>query len=317
MFVNNTKEAQRGGKAVAVPGEIKGLWELHQQFGSLPWSDLIQPVIELCRQGHIVSPYLQNIFQSSEADLLAEPSLREIFINSATNKTYQLGDKIKRLKLADTLEIIAAEGADAIYGNGKVGKMMIEDVQARGGILTEDDLREYKIRWLSPYSAKIIKNHTLFTMPLPSSGAILPFIFNILQYYELNDDALSYHRIIEAFKFAYAKRTFLGDEDSAEIKEMIENLLSKDYADEIRRLIDVRTYNNVSHYGANYYNKEDHGTAHVSILAPNGDAIAVTNTINYKLGAFFRSQQTGIIMNNEMDDFSTPGELIRMKLSEE
>lgn len=89
---------------------------------------------------------------------------------------------------------------------------------------------------------------------------------------------------------------------------MIENLTSRSYADEIRKLInDTHTSNDIRYYGAYFSDVENHGTAHMSILAPNGDAIAVTNSINYKLGAFFRSESTGIIMNNHMDDFATPG----------
>lgn len=130
----------------------------------------------------------------------------------------------------------------------------------------------------------------------------------MLKDFDLKHDALSYHRITEAFKFAYAKRSLLGDEPSDEIKEMMANLTSLEYAEEVRKLInDERTSEDFSYYGAKYENREDHGTAHISILMPNGDAVAATATINYLMGAFWRSKSTGIIMNNEMDDFSTPG----------
>lgn len=105
---------------------------------------------------------------------------------------------------------------------------------------------------------------------------------NLLKNYDLKHDALSYHRITEAFKFAYAKRTVLGDEPSDEIKEMMRNLTSLEYADEIRKLInDETTSEDFEYYGAKYENHEDHGTAHISILMPNGDAIGATATINY------------------------------------
>lgn len=124
---------------------------------------------------------------------------------------------------------------------------------------------------------------TFYTFPLPSNGAILVFILNLLKKYDLKHDALSYHRITEAFKFAYAKRSLLGDEPSDEIKEMMRNLTSVDYANEIRELInDERTSQDFSYYGAKFENQEDHGTAHISILMPNGDAVAATATINYK-----------------------------------
>ncbi|XP_070499721.1 glutathione hydrolase 1 proenzyme-like [Chironomus tepperi] len=308
MFIENSLESQSGGKSVAVPGEIKGLWELHQNYGSLKWKDLLQPVIELCREGHEVSKYLENIFRNNEAKIYGEPSLRDVYINPMTNHTYRLGEKIKRLKLAETLEVIAEEGADSIYGGGSIGAKMVEDVQKRNGILTVEDLMNYEVEWSTSVSTKIINNYTLHTFPLPSSGPCLVFIFNLLREYELKHDALTYHRIVEAFKFAYAKRTHLGDDHTDEIKQMIDNLTNQAYADEIRKLInDTSTTNNVQYYGPLYSDVENHGTANVGILAPNGDAIGVTNSINYLLGAFFRSEQTGIIMNNHMDDFSTPG----------
>lgn len=108
-------------------------------------------------------------------------------------------------------------------------------------------------------------------------------MLNLLKDYDMKHDALSYHRITEAFKFAYAKRSLLGDEPSDEIKEMMRNLTSKDYANEIKKLInDEGTSEDFEYYGAKYENQEDHGTAHISILMPNGDAVAATATINYK-----------------------------------
>lgn len=133
-------------------------------------------------------------------------------------------------------------------------------------------------------SATLNDNSTFHTFPLPSNGAIIVFILNLLKDYDLKHDALSYHRITEAFKFAYAKRSLLGDEPSNEIQEMMRNLTSMEYANEIKNLInDEKTFEDFEYYGAKYENRADHGTAHISILMPNGDAIAATATINYKL----------------------------------
>jgi gamma-glutamyltranspeptidase / glutathione hydrolase / leukotriene-C4 hydrolase len=100
-------------------------------------------VIDLCRKGHLVSPYLENILRASTKDLLDEPSLSEIFINPSTNLSYMQGNRIKRLKLARTLEVVAREGAAALYG-GALGRKMVEDVRTMGGILSEKDLQEYE-----------------------------------------------------------------------------------------------------------------------------------------------------------------------------
>lgn len=105
LFVLNRNDSTYGGKAVAVPGEIKGIWELHQKHGSLPWSDLIQPNIDLCREGIYVTSYFARILTSYERGIKSEKSMREIFINPATDSVYKEGDKYKRTKLAETLEV--------------------------------------------------------------------------------------------------------------------------------------------------------------------------------------------------------------------
>lgn len=143
MYVNDPQGSVRGGKAVAVPGELKGLWELHQRYGKLPWSKLIEPNIKLAREGHIVSPYLEWIFEDA-SDLYGEPSLREIYINPATNQSYKLNDVIKRPKLAETLEKIAKEGADLLYGGGPVAQELVREIKARGGVMTDEDLLDYR-----------------------------------------------------------------------------------------------------------------------------------------------------------------------------
>lgn len=108
-------------------------------------------------------------------------------------------------------------------------------------------------------------------------------MMNLLRGFDLQHDALSYHRIGEAFKFAFAERTFLGDEPTAEMKELIGNLSSINYANQMRKLIkDDRTSQDYEYYGAKFTNEEDRGTAHISIVAPNGDAVSVTSTINSK-----------------------------------
>lgn len=135
-------------------------------------------------------------------------------------------------------------------------------------------------------------------------------MLNLLKNYDHNSDALFYHRMTEAFKFAYAKRSRLGDEGTPDIIKMMENLQSQEYADEVRKLInDTTTSHNASYYGADFDPPKDRGTGHISIIMPNGDAISATSTINYKFGAFWRSKSTGFILNNEMNDFSTPGEV--------
>ncbi|XP_055680915.1 glutathione hydrolase 1 proenzyme-like isoform X2 [Lutzomyia longipalpis] len=309
MFKNGTVDSVEGGLAIAVPGELRGYWEVHQKYGVLPWADLIQPTIELCRQGHLVSPYLENILRGRATRIYAVPSLREIYINPETNTTWQQGDRIKRLQLAQTLEVIAAEGVDALY-NGTLTKGFIEDIQNFGGIVTEEDLLEYRVRWEKPVTARLKSGYTLYSTAAPSSGPLLAFILNIMDdFMEDMHSPVTWHRVIESFKHAYARRTQMGDPAFVpSVHQLVANLTNPEFAKYVRSLIDDdTTYNTFDYYGAEFGNVEDHGTAHVSVLAPNGDAVAATSTVNYIFGAMRRSQSTGIILNDEMDDFSIPG----------
>lgn len=309
MFVNDTKKSSlEGGLSIAVPGELKGMWELHQKYGKLPWKQLFEPVIKLCREGHEVTEYLARVLRLKEKEIKQIPSLKEIFVNPDTNEIWNAGDKIKRTALADTFEVISNEGADTVYKMGKIGRQLLDDIKEFGGILTEDDFRDYNVKWLKPVETTLKEGQKLYSMPLSGSGAILVFIMNLLKGYDLKHDALSYHRIIESLKLAYARRSELADPDFVEsAKVLIQNMTSQEYADEIRKKIDdTKAFPNIDYYGGHFMSPDDHGTAHISILAPNGDAISATGTINYILGSLRRSK-TGIILNDEMDDFSIPG----------
>lgn len=139
MFVNKTVV---GGIAVAVPGEILGYHELHNKYGRLAWKRLFKPVIKMCREGHKVMRILAGVLKANEKIIKAESSLRD-FINPATKEVWEENDIMKRSKLADTLEIIADKGAMTFY-EGEIGKQIVKDVQDKGGILTEQDLKEYR-----------------------------------------------------------------------------------------------------------------------------------------------------------------------------
>lgn len=147
MFVNKTHESLRGGKAVAVPGELKGLWELKQKYGnkSIKWSQLIEPNIKLAREGHVVTPYFEGGLERAEEELLKEPTLAEVFIDPLTNRVYKRGDIVKREQLAKTLEIIAEEGADALYSKtGSLVRKLVEEINERGGDMSIEDFTEYQ-----------------------------------------------------------------------------------------------------------------------------------------------------------------------------
>lgn len=209
MYVNKNVT---GALAIAVPGELKGYWEMHKKYGKLPWAALVDPTIELCRRGHIVTGYLARILERSNQLITTTPSLAEVFVNPATGHVWRENDLIKRIALAETLEIIANEGVDTLYNNGTIAQKLIPEIQSLDGILTIEDLMEYKVRWEEPEVSTIIHNYKMYTNPLPATGLLITFMLNVLTGYEPSVPSVtSLHRIAETFKFAYAERTELGD----------------------------------------------------------------------------------------------------------
>ncbi|OAD58362.1 Gamma-glutamyltranspeptidase 1, partial [Eufriesea mexicana] len=306
MFKGNPELAMYGGLAVAVPGELLGYWEAHQKYGKLQWSDLFEPTISLCATGSRVTKYLASYLISKEPLIRMQKSLAEILINPITNATWKVDDRIKRPRLAETLKLIAKHGPGIFY-NGTMADTLVEEIKSFNGIIKKQDLQNYRVKWDKPIKSTI-GNLTIYTAPPPGSGAILAFIMNVLRNMVPNNDSrIMWQIIIETFKWAYAKRTKLADPDFFNITDTLDNLTSTDYADSIWKKIKVNeTNNDPKYYGAEVSMPEDSGTSHVSVLAPDGSAVSVTSTINQVFGAMIRSTSTGIIFNDEMDDFSSP-----------
>ncbi|XP_012285801.1 glutathione hydrolase 1 proenzyme [Orussus abietinus] len=315
MFDNLPSQASRaGGLAVAVPGELAGYWEAHERFGKLPWADLFWPSIELCENGYnLTKPQYGDLFFNKD-NIYGDPVLREWFIDPETRTFRKPGSIIRPKELCKTLRIIAERGASELY-NGSLGRFLVEDVQRRGGVLSMQDLRQYRAKWEEPVATNFSDGTTLYSSGLPGSGAVLAFILNILEGYRfsaasiasMNETVKTYHRIAEAFKFAYAIRSEMGDQDFVDMEEITRNLTSKDYARLVREKIDEnRTFNDPEHYGVTAESPEDHGTSHISVLAPNGDAVSVTSTVNLYFGSGVVSERTGILLNSGMDDFGLP-----------
>ncbi|XP_055911963.1 scoloptoxin SSD14-like isoform X2 [Eupeodes corollae] len=306
MFINKTIT---GAIAGAVPGEILGYWKLHQKYGKLPWKQLFPPTINLARNGHVVSIYLHNALKQHEERIINEPSMAEVFVNPKTGGIWKTGDIMKRPKLAETLEIIADKGMSTIYEGGEIGKMFVEDMKELGGIITEEDLLQYNVTWDPPVVVDLSSEYTMYTTPLPSSGAVLGMIMNIVKGYDHKNESLYWHQVVESFKHAYGQRTKLGDMHfEPEIEPVFNQITDPKFAEELRKLIfNDKTFENYEYYGAEFANNDDHGTANMAVVDFEGNAITVTSTVNRYFGGKVRSKRTGIIINDEMDDFSTPG----------
>ncbi|ETN59664.1 gamma-glutamyltranspeptidase 1 [Anopheles darlingi] len=312
MYVGKGDASVVGGLSIAVPGEIKGYWQLHQKYGKLPWKTLFTPAIELCTNGSLVTSFLAKILQEQKADILSTPELVKLFINPLTNDTFKQGDRIKRPMLAETFKVIAVEGASALYDrNGTILPKLMNDLRRAGSILTENDFYNYRPEWLKPAQTKLKNIYNLYSMPLPGSGQVLSYMLSILDgYKDLSvNDPFTWQRIVEAFKHGYGMRTKLGDPRFVpSVSTVLQKMTNKNYVAYVRDLIfSNMTFENYDYYGADFAATNDSGTAHISVLASNGDAVSVTSTINALFGSLVVSNSTGIILNDEMDDFSTPG----------
>jgi len=292
------------------------LWHTYQRFGKLEWKELIEPVIDICENGYEVTHANAGAIKSSEKYIRNETfNLWPIFLNNDGSLKGE-GDIIRRPQLAITFRKIADEGGDVFY-NGTLAQDIILDLQESylGSYMTLEDLRIYVPEVETAMQAEV-GDYTVYSAGLPGSGAVLCLILNILDGYNMTakdldepNKGLTYHRITESFRFAYAKRSALGDDrNNLTITELAKNMTEDWFADEIRTRIDDNTSHQVDYYDPEFDVPESYGTSHLSIMDKDGNAIAITTTINTYFGSKVRGSRTGIIFNNEMDDFSTPGE---------
>ncbi|KAG0279556.1 hypothetical protein BGZ95_000868 [Linnemannia exigua] len=308
MFKKDPILAQRGGLSVAVPGEIRGLELAHKRHGKLPWSRLFAPSVKMAREGWAVGPELARRLQIARELIETEPDWSHVFA-SAEGTALREGQWIKREALADTLETVGREGADAFY-TGTIAQRIVDHVQKNGGILTMDDMKGYKPLVKEPVVG-YYQGRKVYTSPAPTSGPALISILNILERYNLGkfkqDVKVEKHRFVEAMKFGFAQRTELGDPDFTDLSSTIETMLSKDTAAAIRANIsDTRTFP-VEYYNPHWDPIDNHGTTHMSTVDKDDMAVALTSTVNLLFGSKLLDPMTGVILNDEMDDFSIPG----------
>ncbi|XP_016477075.1 glutathione hydrolase 3 [Nicotiana tabacum] len=306
MYDNNGNSKLEGALSMGVPGELAGLHAAWSKHGRLPWKTLFQPAIKLARDGFVVAPYLAHHIASKAKVILKDPGLRQVI--APEGKLLRAGEICHNVELSHSLELIAEQGPEAFY-NGEVGKRLIEDVKRAGGILTMDDLRNYKVEIPEAVTVNAM-GYTIVGMPPPSSGTLgISLILKILECYNAAEGSLGLHRLIEAMKHMFAVRMDLGDPDFVNISKTVSDMLSPSFAKEIQRKIFDNTTFPPEYYMPRWSQLRDHGTSHFCIVDSDRNAVSVTTTVNYPFGAGVLSPSTGIVLNDEMGDFSTPSEI--------
>ncbi|XP_068659642.1 glutathione hydrolase 3-like [Aristolochia californica] len=308
MYEKDPTAKAYGPLSAGVPGELAGIHAAWLQHGRLPWRILFQPSIKLARDGFVVGPYLASILLKQKKKIMADPGLRQVF--APNGRLLKSNDTCYNPKLANTLQEISLNGPVAFY-NGTIGESFVRDVQAIGGILTMEDLKEYQVEVKDVIAANLM-GYSVLGMPPPSSGTVgLALVLNILDSYETADASkasLSLHRLIESLKHMIALRMNLGDPNFVNVTEVVLSMLSPSEAQLIRQKILDNTTFPSAYYLAEWSQIRDRGTSHFCIVDSERNALSITTTVNYYFGGGVLSPSTGIVLNNEMNDFSTPTE---------
>ncbi|PON36816.1 Gamma-glutamyltranspeptidase [Trema orientale] len=305
MYAGNATLKAKGSLSIAVPGELAGLHKAWKRHGTLPWARLVRPAELLARLGFKVSPHLQMQMSVTESGIFEDEGLRNVFTSDGS--LLKVGDICRNKKLAQTLKKIAEFGIGAFY-NGSIGFNLVRDIRRAGGILTMKDLQSYQVKVQKPVTADIM-GLKLLAMPPPSGGPPMILMLNILSQFGFPSGisgSLGVHRQIEALKHAFSLRMNLGDPDYVNVSKVLSDMLSPEFARELRKKIDDNRTFDPNHYGGKWNQLHDHGTTHVSIIDHQQNAVSMTTTINVYFGSKMLSPSTGIILNNQMDDFSIP-----------
>ncbi|NWX33924.1 GGT5 hydrolase, partial [Notiomystis cincta] len=296
---------------VGVPGELRGYEEAHKRHGRLPWKALFEPTIKLLLEPLVISPVLDKILHHPAFSGLGK-SLCPLLCDG--QRLLRLGETFRWRALQQTLQALAEHGAAAFY-EGEIGAALVEDVRKAGSSLSLEDLRGYKAEVSSALNITLNDHIKVFAPGPPLGGAVLMFILKVLEEYKFHKASLAtpeekvetYHRIAEALKFGNMLRPHMSDPAFSETQVPLGTMLSDRFAESVRQQIDSRGDHPPSHYSLlESLHSEQYrsmGTSHISVLAADGSAVSATSTINYPFGSLVYSNQTGIILNNELADF--------------
>jgi gamma-glutamyltranspeptidase/glutathione hydrolase len=316
MFLNAQGEADPEKSrysylAVGVPGTVAGLTMALEKYGTISLERALKPAIELAEKGFPVYQDLHDTLIAAKERMQASPDSMAIFYKPG-GVPYEVGEILVQKDLSKSLRLIAKEGSKAFY-QGAIADGIVADMKAHGGLITKVDLAAYRPVMREPIRGTY-RGYDIHSMPLPSSGGVhLVQILNLLEAFPIGElghnTAQTIHLMAESMKLAYADRSkFLGDSDFVPVP--VAGLTSKSYANELRRKINMNQATASKEIAPGNPNKfaESNNTTHYSVMDKYGNAVANTYTLNFTYGTSLTAAGTGILLNNEMDDFSAkPG----------
>ncbi len=300
-----------GYRASGVPGTLAGFDLAFKKYGSgkVKWADLVRPARLIAQDGYVLSHRLAELFKSYKENLAKYPDSNRIFLNGG--KYYEEGDIFKQPDLASTLSRIETIGANEFY-TGLTAKMIADDMKANNGLITLEDLKNYVAKERTPLKGTY-RGHEIISMPPPSSGGIVMLqVLNMLEGYDVrkmqSNSAEKYHTLTEASRRAFADRAeFMGDPDYANVPVL--GLVDKKYAEKRRDSInDKKASNSRDIKFGEPVGRESMDTTHYTVVDPQGMVVSNTYTINDLYGSRVTAKGTGVLLNDEMDDFAArPG----------
>ncbi len=300
-----------GYRASGVPGTIAGFDMAFKKYGSgkITWSELVRPAREMAQNGYVLSYRLAELFKSYKDNLAKYEDSKRIFLNDG--RYYEEGDIFRQPDLANTLLRIEKNGPSDFY-NGDTARLIADDMKTHGGLITLDDLKNYKAKERTPLRGNY-RGHEIITMPPPGSGGVVMFeVLNILEGYDItklqSNSAAKYHLVAEAMRRAFADRAeFLGDPDFTNVP--VEKLTDKKYAGFRRASINLTKASSSREIGhGDIPGAESMDTTHFTLIDPAGTVVTNTYTLNDFYGSRVTAKGTGVLLNDEMDDFAArPG----------
>ena len=291
-----------GGRAVAVPGEVAGLLSALEQYGSMSRIQVMQPAIDHAERGITVSPVLAAMIAENYAALATFPASEKIYLNDGFPRV--AGDTLRNPDLANTLRLISEQGRDAFY-HGPVAQSIVDAVQADGGLMTLQDLAGFEVSFRTPVSNSY-RGFQVISAPPPSSGGTHVIeLLNIMENFDVRsmglNSAESIHAWTEAMKLTFADRAvYMADSDFVEVP--IKGLTSKQYARDQFERIDMNKVLQQAARG-DPWTVGSGSTTHFSVVDGDGNMVAYTKTINHFFASGITTPGTGILLNDQMDDF--------------